>query len=101
MLVCLDDLSVLENFVYGDTPDAAAVQGLVGEPFSPGEDCGIGLYALSQEHDVRPLAVRPLLTCLGAPGLAGGGDTLLPPIPADLAVQTDAPSLPPARLALN
>ncbi len=38
-LACSDDLRVLENFIYGDTPTPEAVAGLVHELFSLGEDC--------------------------------------------------------------
>jgi ATP-dependent DNA helicase RecQ len=73
MLVCADDLNVLENFVYGDTPDPAAVRGLLRELFSLGRDFDISLHALSQEHDVRPLVLRTLLTYLELQGWLEAG----------------------------
>jgi ATP-dependent DNA helicase RecQ len=47
MLVCPDDLNVLENFIYGDTPDEAALHSLIGELFSLGEKFDVSLYTLS------------------------------------------------------
>ena len=73
MLVCMDDLNVLENFVYGDTPGEAALQGLLTEVFSLGEDFDVSLYTLSAEHDIRVLVLRTLLTYLELAGYLQGG----------------------------
>lgn len=67
-LVCLDDLNVLENFVYGDTPTLESVTSLVGEIFSLGEQFDVSLYELSNSHDVRMLVLRTLLTYLELDG---------------------------------
>jgi ATP-dependent DNA helicase RecQ len=64
MLVCPDDLNVLENFIYGDTPDESALRSLTAELFSLGQEFDIGLHTLSAEHDIRPLVLRTLLTYL-------------------------------------
>jgi len=73
LLVCPDDLTVLENFVYGDTPAAAAVQGLIERLFDTGDDpepeLQLALVTLAREHDIRPLVVRTLLTYLELDGL--------------------------------
>jgi ATP-dependent DNA helicase RecQ len=73
MLVCPDDLNVLENFVYGDTPDPAAVQGLIRDLFSREPDFEVNLYSLSAEHDIRPLVLRTLLTNLELRGVISEG----------------------------
>ncbi len=73
MLVCPDDLNVLENFVYGDTPDLGAVRGLVSDVFSRGSEFDISLYELSFEHNIRPLVLRTLLTYLELKGFLTGG----------------------------
>ncbi len=73
MLVCLDDLNVLENFIYGDTPDESAVQSMIDELFSLGEHFDISLYSLSAQHDIRPLVLRTLLTYLELEGYLEGG----------------------------
>ena len=64
MLVCPDDLNPLENFVYGDTPDRAAVEGLLRELFGGDGELELNLHALAAEHDIRPLVLRTLLTYL-------------------------------------
>jgi len=73
MLVCPDDLNVLENFIYGDTPDEAAQLGLIEELFSLGEDFDVSLHSLSASHDIRPLVLRTLLTYLELGGYLKGG----------------------------
>ena len=73
MLVCADDLNVLENFIYGDTPDEAALHSLIGELFTLGEKFDVSLYTLSAEHDIRPLVLRTLLTYLELAGYLQGG----------------------------
>ncbi|RKZ99504.1 MAG: RecQ family ATP-dependent DNA helicase, partial [Gammaproteobacteria bacterium] len=73
MLVCPDDLNVLENFIYGDTPDEAALHSLIRELFTLGEKFDVSLYTLSAEHDIRPLVLRTLLTYLELAGYLQGG----------------------------
>ncbi len=73
LLVCPDDLNVLENFIYGDTPDESALRGLVDELFSLGENFDVSLHSLSASHDIRPLVLRTLLTYLELGGYLAGG----------------------------
>jgi ATP-dependent DNA helicase RecQ len=73
MLVCPDDLNVLENFVFGDTPDPGAVRSLIRDLFARKADFDVSLYSLSSEHDVRPLVLRTLLTYLELQGFLSGG----------------------------
>lgn len=72
-LVCLDDRCTLENFVYGDTPTAAAVLGMVGHVLGHEGDFDLSLHELSAQFDMRPLVVRTLLTYLELDGLILGG----------------------------
>ncbi|MEZ6122191.1 MAG: ATP-dependent DNA helicase RecQ [Planctomycetaceae bacterium] len=72
-LACPDDLTVLENFVLGDTPTAAAVGRLLAEVFGQEEEFDISLYELAQLSDIRPLVVRTLLTYLELDGYLEGG----------------------------
>ena len=73
LLVCPDDLTVLENFVYGDTPSEAAVRGLVEALFGSAREAEaeleLSLRGLARTHDIRPLVVRTLLTYLELDGL--------------------------------
>jgi ATP-dependent DNA helicase RecQ len=64
MFFCPDDLNVLENFVYGDTPTQPAVAALVEEVFRQGDEFDVSIYDLSRMHDIRNTVVRTLLTYL-------------------------------------
>ena len=76
MLVYSDDLNVLENFVYGDTPAPDAVRGLIRDVFAHGSEFDVSLYDLAFEHDIRPLVLRTLLTYLEIKGFLAGGTPL-------------------------
>jgi len=73
MFVCRNDLNVLENFVYGDTPTPQAVAAMVEGVFSLGESFDVSLHELSKDHDIRLLVVRTLLTYLELLGYLEGG----------------------------
>ncbi len=73
MYYCPDDLDVLENFVYGDTPTATAVHSFVHDVFKQPEVFDISVEEMSREHDVRPLVVRTLLTYLELDGYLSEG----------------------------
>nr|VFK20808.1 MAG: ATP-dependent DNA helicase RecQ [Candidatus Kentron sp. LPFa] len=73
MLVCPDDLNVLENFIYGDTPDAGSIRELIERVFGQGDDFDESLYTLSSETDIRPLVLRTLLTYLELDGYLQSG----------------------------
>ena len=64
MFFCPDDLNVLENFAYGDTPTQPAVAALVDEIFRQGDEFDVSIYDLSAPHDIRNTVVRTLLTYL-------------------------------------
>ncbi len=72
-LVCPDDINVLENFVYGDTPSADAVAGLVTEVFAASDEFDASVHELSSQHDIRLLVVQTLLTYLELLGYLEGG----------------------------
>ena len=81
-LICPDDLTVVENFAYGDTPARASVRGLLGELIAlpdrppeggPPDYFDVSLHELSHRHDVRILVVRTLLTYLEVEGLLEAG----------------------------
>lgn len=64
MLACADDVPVLENFAYGDTPDREAVEALVKGLLGRGEQFDVSLYELSGLFDIRILVLKTLLTYL-------------------------------------
>jgi ATP-dependent DNA helicase RecQ len=65
--VCPEDLTVLQNFAYGNTPALDAVRGLADQLFANDPDQSeleLNIYELSRRHDIRLLVVRTLLTYL-------------------------------------
>lgn len=68
-----DDLNVLENFAYGDTPTPDAVSGLLRELFALGDEFDVSIHELSANHDIRLLVVRTLLCYLELLGYLEGG----------------------------
>lgn len=69
LLACRDDLTVLENFTYGDTPDRSALEGLVSWLVTQPPQFDISIYELSQQFDVRPLVLNTLFTYLELEGV--------------------------------
>jgi ATP-dependent DNA helicase RecQ len=70
---CPDDLNVLENFIFGDTPTRESIEGVVREVFSLPDEFDVSAYDLSAAHDIRLLVVRTLLTYLELDGYLEGG----------------------------
>ncbi len=68
VLVCANDLIPLENFVYGDTPTAPAIRGLVQELFRYPEEFDVSHYDLAADYDIRPLVLGTLMTYLELDG---------------------------------
>lgn len=73
LLACADDLTPLENFIYGDTPTSAALQRFIEQVIPAENDFDISLYELSNQCDIRPLVLRTLLTVLELQGYLRGG----------------------------
>lgn len=69
ILACADDLTVLENFIYGDTPSPTALQSLVEHVLLQGNEFSISRYDLSQSRDIRPTVVNTALTYLELEGV--------------------------------
>ena len=72
ILACGQDLTVLENFTFGDTPTDEALRSLL-EDFLRGRRTGdafdVSTYELSTRHDIRQLVVSTALTYLELAGL--------------------------------
>jgi ATP-dependent DNA helicase RecQ len=64
MLACGSDVTVLENFTYGDTPDSESVSRIVDAIGQHRSEFDLSLYELSRAYDVRPLVAGTLLTYL-------------------------------------
>jgi ATP-dependent DNA helicase RecQ len=64
LFACADDCTTLENFVYGDTPDAGSIVDIVNAILDQGGEIDVSIYDLSRKHDMRTLVVNTLLTRL-------------------------------------
>jgi len=72
ILAAAEDLTVLENFTYGDTPTPEALRDLLKELLAgrpAGSVFDISTYELSVRHDIRQLVVSTALTYLELDGL--------------------------------
>lgn len=69
ILACADDLTVLENFIYGDTPSPTALKSLVEHVLLRGEAFSVSRYDLSLSRDIRQTVVETALTYLEMEGL--------------------------------
>jgi ATP-dependent DNA helicase RecQ len=68
LLACGDDLTVLRNFICGDTPGPQAIGAAVNAILRQGEACEISLYDLSQATDTRQQVTETILACLEGAG---------------------------------
>lgn len=74
LLLVTRDVNVLEDFIYCDTPDKAALGGLLDERFAEaGSELELALTDLAARHDLRLLVLRTLLTHLELDGFLEGG----------------------------
>ncbi|HWD40688.1 MAG TPA: RecQ family ATP-dependent DNA helicase [Fimbriimonas sp.] len=75
VLACVDDVPVLENFAFGDTPSRESIHELVASilDWSPGEAVPVSHYELSQQFDMRILVLRTALTYLELMGVLQSG----------------------------
>ncbi|MCI5221414.1 MAG: RecQ family ATP-dependent DNA helicase [Candidatus Electrothrix sp. AR4] len=64
-----DDLHVLENFVYGDTPENSHVIDFVDYILLQDALFSCSIYELSGQFDMRPLVAKTLLTYLELEGV--------------------------------
>jgi ATP-dependent DNA helicase RecQ len=72
ILAAAADLTVLENFTYGDTPTPEALRDFLKELLAnrtAGEEFDVSAYELSARHDIRQLVVSTALTYLELDGL--------------------------------
>ena len=69
MLACGDDLSVLENFIYSDTPTPRALGNLVDRVLRLGDKFDVSPYELSTVCDIRSGVVSTVMTYLEIAGI--------------------------------
>ena len=69
VLGSLEDVSTLENFAYGDTPDRESLRGLVREVAEADATFDVAPMSLGNRHDIRQLVLRTALTYLELMGV--------------------------------
>jgi ATP-dependent DNA helicase RecQ len=68
-LACGDDLPVLENFIFGDTPTPQSIRNLLDRVLRLGERFDVSAYDLSISCDIRPLVIATVMTYLELEGI--------------------------------
>jgi ATP-dependent DNA helicase RecQ len=74
LLLCPDDVNLLENAVYGDSPDRHSIVALVQHILKQKDSFGVSYFDLSHELDLRQSMIRVLLALLESLGIVEGGE---------------------------
>lgn len=69
LLACADDLIVLENFIYSDTPSPRALANLIDRILRLGSEFDISIYDLSVSCDIRGSVVSTVIAYLETGGI--------------------------------
>jgi len=69
LLACGDDLTVLENFIYSDTPSPRALGNLIDRVLRLGAVFDVSIYDLSVTCDIRTSVIHTLLAYLETDGI--------------------------------
>ena len=69
MLACADDLIVLQNFVFGDTPTPQALRQLLDHVLRKGSEFDLSHWELSRVVDIRSTVLETVLTYLEIDGI--------------------------------
>lgn len=69
ILACADDLTVLANFTYGDTPVPEDLAGLVEHLLSQEQTFSVSYFDLAGRFDIRPLVVATIFTYMELQGI--------------------------------
>ncbi|PCI50574.1 MAG: RecQ family ATP-dependent DNA helicase [Moraxellaceae bacterium] len=64
-----DDLTVLENFIYGDTPDSSSLSQFISHLLTQEDVFDLSSYELANRFDLRNLVLTTLLTYLELEGV--------------------------------
>jgi ATP-dependent DNA helicase RecQ len=73
LFACRDDIPILENFAYGDTPTASSLRSLVSDILNGPEEFALSPYDVSQKHDMKMLVLRTAMTYLELAGILRAG----------------------------
>ncbi len=68
LIACADDLTVLENFVYADTPSDRSLRSLIDYVLRQEETFSLSLYDLSVSLDIRQTVIETALSYLEMEG---------------------------------
>jgi ATP-dependent DNA helicase RecQ len=69
LLACADDLTVLENFIYADTPTPRALGNLLDRVLRLGPRFDVSPYDLSSVCDIRPGVIATVMSYLELDGI--------------------------------
>ena len=69
MFACGDDLTVLRNFIHGDTPTPQALRQLVDALLRLGNEFEVSHYDISRANDVRTAVLETVFTYLEIAGI--------------------------------
>jgi ATP-dependent DNA helicase RecQ len=69
MLACADDLTVLENFIFADTPSPRALGNLIERVLRLGSVFDVSPYELSTGCDIRPGVIATVMAYLELDGI--------------------------------
>ncbi len=69
MLASPEDITILQNFVYGDTPDPDNVSALLDFVMSQPDNFDVSLYELAGQFDIRTLVLATFFTYLELEGV--------------------------------
>jgi ATP-dependent DNA helicase RecQ len=69
ILAAMEDVTVLENFTYGDTPASRSVAQVLDAVLRQGDILELNVYDLCAQFDIRPLVIDTLLTYLELDGI--------------------------------
>ncbi len=69
MLACGEDLTVLENFIYADTPSPRALANLMDRVLRLGPVFDVSTYDLSTVCDIRPAVIATVMSYLEIDGI--------------------------------
>ena len=64
ILANADNVNVLENFIFGDTPDKCSIEYVVDQIYSSEGDWEFSINQLSSESNIRTLPLKTLLVYL-------------------------------------
>jgi len=69
MLACAEDVTVLENFIFSDTPGEQALRNLMQRIFRQGAEFDVSFYDLATTSDIRQTVVEIIFAYLETDGI--------------------------------